>query len=128
MAINNPWTMVPVYGAGHMFGEWLFSWWDVDHYQWNPAWIQSMNEWAYQKLGMSGFSFWAFMVGGNVLGIGLAFLCYPMIQRVCAHMKQTGAQKVKRAVNKSKQIAKRVASKTKPVMRAIKKRVRRNEA
>ncbi len=117
--------MVPVYGAGHMFGDWILSLWDKNHYDWNPSWIANMNDWAQHKIGMSGFSFWAFMVGGNILGIGLGFVSYPMIKQFFATMKERGVKRVRATVVKSKQVARNIAIKAKPVLKAITKRVRR---
>ncbi len=79
MLINNPWTMLPVYGAGYWFGEWLFSLVGIDPLLSNPSWMVYCNAWLQQYMPWDGFSFWAFMVGGNVLGILLALMSYPLI-------------------------------------------------
>lgn len=127
MTVNNPWTMIPVYGAGHVVGDWLLSWFGVDHYDWNPSWIQSMNEWAHAKVGLNGFSFWAFMLGGNLLGIALSFLAYPMIKRALSYVTLNSKKKVKAVVVKSKEVAHHFADKAKPVMKAVAKRVQRKK-
>lgn len=127
MTVNNPWTMVPVYGAGHWVGDWLLSWFGADHYEWNPSWIQSINAWAHATIGLTGFSFWAFMIGGNLLGISLSVLAYPMIKKLLSQIKEKSSKKVRAAVNKSKAIAYSFASKAKPALKAIKTRVRRKK-
>ena len=80
IAVNNPWTMVPVYGAGHVFGRWLcvsaLGVGDMSTY--NPTWVSSFNDWIAQYIGMPAVSLWAFIIGGNILGIALALIFYPI--------------------------------------------------
>ena len=123
MLVNNPWTMVPVYGAGHLFGGWILSLFGINHYAWNPSWIARLNEWAHQAIGLKGFSFWAFMIGGNILGIGLSIMCYPMIKRLFVFVKERSAQKVRQTVTQSKRAAKRLAGKARPLLNRVKERV-----
>ncbi|EKD48985.1 MAG: hypothetical protein ACD_64C00047G0003 [uncultured bacterium] len=123
MLVNNPWTMVPVYGAGHMFGDWVLSLLGVDHYEWNPSWIISLNNWAHAAIGLQGFSFWAFMIGGNSLGIAFGILCYPMMKRFFIALKQRGATKMKATMAHSKRAAQRFARKAQPIITRVKARV-----
>jgi uncharacterized protein (DUF2062 family) len=76
MLINNPWTMVPVYGAGYWLGILLFTWLDIDPYAFNPSWVAWCTQWLERSLGFPSFSLWAFMVGGNVIGIAGALIAY----------------------------------------------------
>jgi uncharacterized protein (DUF2062 family) len=62
--INNPWTMVPVYGCDYMFGKWVCCFWDV-----NIIMPQLF-------LGLSSHSIWIFFIGGNILSILLAIVMY----------------------------------------------------
>ncbi len=124
MLVNNPWTMVPVYGAGHMFGDWMLSLCGLDHYEWNPSWITSLNEWAHQAIGLKGFSFWAFMIGGNILGIGLGVMCYPIIKRLFALVKERGKKKMMHTVAQSKKAAQHLALKAQPLIKRVKERVK----
>ncbi len=82
MVINNPWTMVPVYGAGYFFGDWLLAFNTINHHAYNPTWIAAVTSWLKYYVPVDGFSFWAFMLGGNVLGVMLALLCYPFIKKL----------------------------------------------
>lgn len=123
MLVNNPWTMVPVYGAGHLFGDWMLSWFGVNHYAWNPSWIMSFNSWARATIGLYGFSFWAFMIGGNILGIVLGVLSYSLIKPFFLSLKKRGKEKMKQTVAQSKRAAKRIAQKAKPILTRVKHRV-----
>jgi len=81
--INNPWTMVPVYTSGHVFGDFLFSrvcGWPQGCS--NPAWMARMSNWLSGYVDISGFSLWAFMIGGNLLGLIFALAMYPFMSRV----------------------------------------------
>jgi uncharacterized protein (DUF2062 family) len=113
MMINNPWTMLPVYGLSYFCGDWILSWFGVNHYAWNPSWVSKGNEVLANYVSFSGFSFWAFMIGGNFLGFALALLAYPIIKKATTMMVQ-GKTKVMNTVIKSKEavrsLAKRVAA------------------
>ncbi len=119
MFVNNPWTMVPVYGAGHLFGDWVLSVCGVNHYDWNPTWIKLCNEWLTSKVGLSGFSFWAFMIGGNILGVSLSIACYPVIKRCMSRLATTSKKKVLRSVVVSKRAVISMAAKAKPVFQRV---------
>lgn len=123
MLVNNPWTMVPVYGAGHLFGDWVLSLFGINHYEWNPSWITSLNAWAHQAIGLHGFSFWAFMIGGNILGVALGAMCYPVIKPFFAALKQRGKEKMRKTVAQSKRAAQKFARKAKPILKRVKARV-----
>ena len=75
--INNPFTMIPVYMSGYLVGYWvLHSFLYINIVQANPWWMHSINSFLYYHLGMTDISFWAFMLGGNLLGVVLACLSY----------------------------------------------------
>ena len=115
MLVNNPWTMMPVYGAGYAFGDWLLKLFGVDH-TYNPAWVTSCNLWLNTHIGLPGISFWAFLIGGNIVGICLALVGYPFIKRYAHLMHQKSKQKVKRTFK----AARRAMAKAKPVLQKIK--------
>lgn len=80
--INNPWTMVPVYVSDYMVGNWLLGRLYGDTTFINPAWMNWLNNtWTYYT-GIKEISLWAFLVGGNFLGIILALLSYPIMKRI----------------------------------------------
>jgi len=76
--INNPWTMVPVYAFDCMVGNWVFSFVGIDSMQLNPQWMIGLNEFLASYIGLSGISFWSFMVGGNLFGIAISVMLYPI--------------------------------------------------
>lgn len=77
--INNPWTMIPVYGSDYIFGHWLIH--SVCNiHPTNPAWMISLNGFLEQTLGMPHFCLWSFLIGGNLLGIMLAAMLYPIMK------------------------------------------------
>jgi len=80
--INNPWTMVPVYGAGHLVGDWLFALFRCDGLQWNPWWVKSLNVSIAPYLGGTHISLWSFLIGGNLLGIVMSIAVYPIIKSI----------------------------------------------
>ena len=81
--INNPWTLVPVYASGYACGQALLSY-TYGHaiLLHNPAWMDSINAWLGSTLGVGQISFWAFMLGGNILGALIACIVYP-IAKLC---------------------------------------------
>jgi uncharacterized protein (DUF2062 family) len=113
MLVNNPWTMIPVYGSGYMFGDWVMSMFGITANH-NPAWMQSFNGWIHHYTGLSGISFWGFLIGGNILGVGLSLLAYPFIKKYAIFLKNKGTEQAKitfvaarQAVNKAKRKIKR---------------------
>ncbi len=113
MLVNNPWTMIPVYGSGYVFGDWMVRLFGITKHH-NPAWMQACNSWIHQYTGLSGISFWGFLIGGNVLGIGFGMLAYPVIKKYAALFLGKGKERAKitfvaarRAVDKVKRKIKR---------------------
>lgn len=81
--VNNPWTMVPLMAAGYWLGyKILHVWMGLPVEALNPAIMASVNASIYNYLGISNVSFWAFMLGGNVLGIAVAVGMYPLLHRL----------------------------------------------
>ena len=73
-SINNPWTMIPFFSFDYFFGYWLIH----DFFGWNPAWVISL----YKVFGSGKVCLWSFFIGGNILGIFAAIICYPVVSIV----------------------------------------------
>lgn len=77
--INNPWTMIPIYMGGYFFGYWLLHIvCAVPLAGLNPEWMVWFNHKLMAYLEIKEISFWAFMLGGNVLGVVFALIAYPV--------------------------------------------------
>lgn len=84
--INNPWTMIPVYGADYALGYWLvYKVFNLNIYHYNPWWMYSINNLCEGTLGIAKPCIWSFLIGGNLLGIGLSLLLYPIMKKVFAY-------------------------------------------
>lgn len=80
--INNPWTMLPIYALGYNTGEFILGTvCGLDTALYNPCWMQPVTTRLGALLGLSNLSFWSFIVGGNILGLCIACLLYPVIKR-----------------------------------------------
>lgn len=83
LLINNPWTMIPVYSVGYIFGNWLCdSVCDANTVNINPWWMNWFNEKLTCYIGLPAVSLWSFFVGGNILGILVALLLYPIMRYI----------------------------------------------
>ena len=71
--------MVPLYLGDYLFGKWLLYSIGIDAMNTNPSWMSWINEPLQHYTGISGISFWAFMVGGNLLGIFFSVILYPVL-------------------------------------------------
>jgi len=92
--INNPLTMLPIYASGHMTGSWLLNGlFGYDTYCLDPAWMHWINTKIMATIGIPKLSLTAFMIGGNILGLAIAVLLYPIAQ---ATFRLLG-QKIKKA-------------------------------
>lgn len=80
--LNNPWTMVPIYATGHVVGDHIFYWLGIDAMYMNPSWVSSINNFITRHTGMSGISFWAFMIGGHLLGLLLSIVVYFVVHHI----------------------------------------------
>lgn len=85
--VNNPWTMVPIYMSGYLCGYWLLhSWWGFAVTSANPSWMGYVNTLLGSYLGITNVSFWAFMIGANIVGIVLALISYPLFRNLFARL------------------------------------------
>lgn len=80
--INNPWTMVPIYTSDYVVGSWFLSWFYQDAITYNPEWMNWINVQLAHYIGIQHISLWAFLIGGNLLGITLGFMFYPVMKKV----------------------------------------------
>jgi uncharacterized protein (DUF2062 family) len=79
--IHNPWTTLPIYSLDHIFGKWVFNVLNIDYVQFDPSWVESFNNFLLQHTGISGLSLSAFLVGGNLLAVGVSVMLYPVLKR-----------------------------------------------
>jgi uncharacterized protein (DUF2062 family) len=81
--INNPWTMVPIYSADYFFGDFLVhKVFGCATVTWNPTWMNWINHQLSVYCGISNISLTAFLVGGNILGLMVGILLYPIMKRI----------------------------------------------
>lgn len=81
--INNPWTMVPVYVADYVFGNWVCcTFLGTNMIDFNPSWMNGFAQWVCLKTGIAHISLASFLIGGNLLGIGFAVLLYPIMRYI----------------------------------------------
>ena len=87
--VNNPWTMIPINLAGYFSGYWILHvLFKLPMKELNPAWMSYFNNLFHTYLGFSDISFWGLMLGGNILGIILAFACYPVFYLFFSNIKR----------------------------------------
>lgn len=70
-SINNPWTMVPFYSFDYAFGYWIVH----ELFNCNPSMVISL----VKVFGYGKICLWSFLIGGNVLGLMAAIICYPFV-------------------------------------------------
>ncbi len=84
--INNPWTMLPVYSAGYGLGYWiLHKVLDFDLFLAEPQWMHSINVFFENTIGIAKPCLWSFLLGGNILGIVLGVILFPIMKKVFAY-------------------------------------------
>jgi len=71
--------MIPVYSTNYIFGDWLLKFFGLDPLALNPSWMGSINNLMAKYTGLSGLSFWSFMIGGNLLGLVISVILYPVV-------------------------------------------------
>jgi len=91
---NNPWTMVPVYSTNYFFGEWfLRKIIGLNPISMNPSWMEPLNSMIVKYTGISGISFWSFMIGGNLLGLLISVILYPVVRVIFERMSEAISNK-----------------------------------
>jgi uncharacterized protein len=76
--VNNPFTMVPLYMADYAVGVRIAQFLGINLSSYNPWWMNWLNL-KLSCIGIPHLSLWAFFIGGNVLGLTLALLAYPIL-------------------------------------------------
>lgn len=79
-SINNPWTMIPVFSCDYAFGYWVVH----SLLGWEPSFVIS---WA-RFFGSAKICVWSFLIGGNILGIVAALVCYPFVHRLFVQLEE----------------------------------------
>src|SRR5260221_202113 len=75
--VNNPFTMIPLYIADYELGKLIVErLLGLNLIAYNPSWMDWLNV-KISCLGISNLSLWTFIIGGNILGLGLALIMYP---------------------------------------------------
>ena len=81
--INNPFTMVPIYMSGYIAGHWLLhGYFKLNVITYNPWWMNFINNFLHTQIGITNISFWAFLIGGNIVGVILGCIAYPVMLRI----------------------------------------------
>jgi len=81
--INNPWTMFGIYTADYMAGDlFLKKLLGICPLAINPAWMAPVNNFIAKHTGISGISIWSFFIGGNLLGLLLSVMLYPVVKLI----------------------------------------------
>ncbi len=70
-SFNNPWTMIPFFSFDYVFGYWFVH----KFLGWDPSWVISLEK----VFGSGKICLWSFFIGGNILGILFALICYPFV-------------------------------------------------
>jgi len=87
--VNNPWTMVPIYSTDYFFGEiFLKKVLGLNTLSLNPSWMEPVNNIVSNYIGISGISFWSFIIGGNLLGLLISVMLYPIVKVVFERVSQ----------------------------------------
>jgi len=85
--VNNPWTMVPLYSTNYFFGEiFLQKVLGLNTLSLNPVWMEPVNNLICNYVGISGISFWSFIIGGNLLGLLISVILYPIVRFIFERM------------------------------------------
>ncbi len=101
MAINNIWTLVPIYVSDYIFGYWLshnflklnftnlnkilltiISWLPTLFFQKVHGALDCTKHFFQETLGLPKPCLWSFLIGGNILGLVTSLMLYPIIKRL----------------------------------------------
>jgi len=80
-SINNPWTMIPFFTFDYAFGYWFVH----SLLGFNPGWNISLAK----IFGSGSICVWSFFVGGMVLSICTALICYPVMYKVFSRLAKS---------------------------------------
>ena len=91
--INNPITVVPIVMGQYVMGHWfLHSFLNVEIGQSNPWWMSFINNFLSTHVGIQKVSFWAFMIGSNLIALLFAAICYPIIKNMVQAVRDKRAR------------------------------------
>ena len=76
--INNPLTMGPLYWIDHTIGK-KICYFLFGYIPMNPLWMNWVNAKIAYYTGLPGVSLWAFVIGGNLLGLIVSLSLYPIM-------------------------------------------------
>lgn len=91
--VNNPLTMGFIYWIDYVVGKCILTWF-YGSLPADPIWVQWLNLKIAYYTGLPGISFWAFMIGGHVLGLIVSILAYPIVVRLFYHIAHFRASQV----------------------------------
>lgn len=78
--VNNPWTMVPLMAGGYYVGyKILHGFLGISVAAINPSIMDWVNQYIHKFIGIADVSFWAFLLGGNLVGILVAIGMFPFL-------------------------------------------------
>ncbi len=80
--VHNPWTIIPLYTLNHVIGQWLFGLFNIDGMTLDPLWVEQCSTIIKEYTGITGLSFSAFLIGGNLLGLSISIMLYPLVKRL----------------------------------------------
>lgn len=91
--VNNPFSMIPIYVSGYLLGFWiLHTWFQIPVDTANPWWMDKVNLFLQSHVGHSHISLWGFLLGGNILGVALALIFYPILLYTFKRLSYTQEQ------------------------------------
>jgi uncharacterized protein (DUF2062 family) len=73
--INNPWTMIPLYFFDHWIGSHIIPLLGLQALP-EPYFMIHINDWLQAYFNSPGISGWAFLIGGNVVGLVMGLMTY----------------------------------------------------
>ncbi len=78
--VNNPWTMVPLMAGGYWVGyKIVHVWLGFSVAALNPPMMDWVNQYIQKFVGIADVSLWAFLIGGNIVGITVALIMFPFL-------------------------------------------------
>lgn len=79
--------MIPIYSCDYLVGELLLSkYFGIDTAALNPSWMTWLNEKLHFYTGICGISWWSFLIGGNLIGLAVAGMLYPISKHIFARL------------------------------------------
>lgn len=81
IAINNPWTMIPVYALDYMFGQFVLAQISDSAYA-LPMDINTIANQTSSFCGINSTHLMTFIIGGNLLGCAIGAILYPLLNRL----------------------------------------------